>query len=231
MPDEYKYAIAQCDIPAERRSSLETFRAKRRVWLGWINTDEHHAIWTTINSMVWTDAAFKTLADFGANDPTNGLNNPLVIEALLSGHVATQVLSIRRLMDNGSSGIISLRRLVKDLKRDFALLTRENYVCYDGLPYDYLAVRQANFEKHAGNGFPKPDANDPALGRDLDGARFRVTSRPVGAVLFSIQHTQIGHQMPFVVTSQKGRRWRLVGDVRIERWHLRGQSLNDGVRE
>jgi hypothetical protein len=55
-------------------------------------------------------------------------------------------------MDRGSSGIISLRRLAKDLKRNFKLLTRENYVCYDGLPYDYMAVRQARFERNAGKG-------------------------------------------------------------------------------
>jgi hypothetical protein len=137
-------------VPTERRSALESYRAKRAVWLSWISTDEHHAIWSTLHSMVWTDVAFKTLTNFGANDDENALNNQLMVEALLNGHVATQVLAIRRLMDNGSSGIISLRRLLKDLKRAFALLTRENYVGYDGLPYDYLAVRQGRFEKNAG---------------------------------------------------------------------------------
>ena len=150
MSYEYKYKIVECDVPAERRSALQSYRDKRRVWLSWISTDEHHAIWSTLHGMVWTDVVFKTLTNFGANDDENALNNPLMFEALLNGHVATQVLAIRRLMDNGSSGIISLRRLVKELKRDFALLTRENYVCYDGLPYDYLRVRQARFEKNGG---------------------------------------------------------------------------------
>ncbi len=49
-----------------------------------------------------------------------------MMEALLNGHVATQVLAIRRLMDNGGSDIISLRRLVKDLQSNFHLFTREN---------------------------------------------------------------------------------------------------------
>jgi len=69
---------------------------------------------------------------------------------LLDGHVATQVLAIRRLMDDGNSDIISLRRLVKDLRRSFDLFTRENYVCFDGLPYDYEAVRHARFIDNAG---------------------------------------------------------------------------------
>jgi len=56
-----------------------------------------------------------------------------LVEALLDRHVASQVLAIRRLMDDGNTGIISLRRLVKDWRRNFAMTTRENYVCYDGL--------------------------------------------------------------------------------------------------
>jgi hypothetical protein len=55
-------------------------------------------------------------------------------------------------MDDGNSGIISLRRLVKDLRRNFALLTRENYVCFDGLPYDYEAVQQKEMMERAGKG-------------------------------------------------------------------------------
>jgi hypothetical protein len=62
-------------------------------------------------------------------------------EALFDGHVATQVLAIRRLMDDRNTDIISLRRLVKDLRHSWTLFTRENYVCFDGLPYDYEAVQ------------------------------------------------------------------------------------------
>ncbi len=83
--------------------------------------------------MVWTDVAFKTLTNFAVGDDSNPLNNQLLVEALLDRHVASQVLAIRRLMDDGNTGIISLRRLVKDWRRNFAMTTRENYVCYDGL--------------------------------------------------------------------------------------------------
>jgi hypothetical protein len=95
--------------------------------------------------MVWTDVAFKALTGFAVGSDENALNNPLLIEKLLNGHVAIQVLAIRRLMDKRSGGIISLPRLVKDLGRHFDLFTRENYVCFDGLPYDYVSVREAQF--------------------------------------------------------------------------------------
>jgi hypothetical protein len=151
MPDDYAYPIAQCDVTTEKRAALESYRGKRHLWLSWIDTDEHHAIWRVLSSMVWTDVSFRVLTHFAVNDENNGLNNSLLAEALLDGHVATQVLAIRRLMDDGNSGIISLRRLVKDLKRNFAKLTRENYVCFDGLPYDYEAVQQKEMQR-AGKG-------------------------------------------------------------------------------
>jgi hypothetical protein len=133
MPDDYAYPIAQCDVTTEKRTALQSYRTKRRLWLSWIETDEHHAIWRVLSSMVWTDVSFRALTHFAVNDENNGLNNSLLTKALLDGHVATQVLAIRRLMDVGNRDIISLRRLVKDLRRNFALLTRENYVCFDGL--------------------------------------------------------------------------------------------------
>jgi hypothetical protein len=151
MADDYGYPITQCDVPIERRPALESYRAKRRLWLSWIEKDEHHAIWSVLSSMVWTDASFRVLAHFGG-DENSALNNALLGEALLHGHVATQVLSIRRLMD-GRSDVISLRRLVRDLRSNFALLTRENFVCFDGLPYDYEAVQHKEMVENIGKGF------------------------------------------------------------------------------
>jgi hypothetical protein len=153
MPDDYAYSVVQCDVPAQRRTSLQSFRDKRSLWLSWISTDERHAIWTVLSSMVWTDVAFKSLTNFAVGDDGNALNNQLLAEALFDGHVATQVLAIRRLVDDSASGIISLRRLVKDLRRNFALFTRENYVCFDGLPYDYESVQRKEMFERAGTGF------------------------------------------------------------------------------
>jgi hypothetical protein len=62
--------------------------------------------------MVWTDVAFKMLTQLAIDDENNALNNTLLGQALIDRQIATQVLAIRRLMDNGNSDIISLRRLV-----------------------------------------------------------------------------------------------------------------------
>jgi hypothetical protein len=51
-----------------------------------------------------------------------------------------------------TSGVISLRRLITDLRSNWPLFTRENYVCHDGLPYDYEAVMLKEFAERAAKG-------------------------------------------------------------------------------
>lgn len=129
----YTYPAAQCEVLDQE--ALQRFREKRAVWLDWLNGDEHHPIFSVISSMVWTDVAFRTLAKAGELEPTGALSNPLVAEALINGHFATQALAIRRLLD-GRKDVISLVRLLRDIGENIDLFTRENFVAFDGLPYD-----------------------------------------------------------------------------------------------
>jgi hypothetical protein len=114
-----------------------------------LDTD-HHAIWRTLDALVWKDVAFKALTDFAWRNDESALHNPLLREALIDGHVAAQVLAIRRLTERTPKERLSLRRLVGDLKKHIDLFTRENWVCYNGLPYDYQAARAARFLENAG---------------------------------------------------------------------------------
>lgn len=139
MNRDYSYALDQCDVQDKRR--LEQYRAKRSVWLSWLETDDYHSIWSTLHSMVWTDVAFRCLTAFASSEKPSALHNRLLAEALINGHFATQILAIRRLADAGGGDVISLRRLLKDIKAHGPLLTREHYVCHDGLPYDFARVQ------------------------------------------------------------------------------------------
>ena len=111
----------------------------------------------------------RTIAEIANSNPQSGLHNPLLTEALLSGYFATQVLAIRRLMDNANKDVISLPRLLKDIHRNLKLFTRENVVGFDGLPYDYAAVQQRVMLQHLGKAAAhfglhglRPDACFPA---------------------------------------------------------------------
>lgn len=71
-------------------------------------------------------------------------------EFLDRGYVSTQILDICKITDKSSAdpkkGVISLRRMLDDIAANRNLLTRENYVCFDGLPYDYAKVWQAEID-------------------------------------------------------------------------------------
>ena len=105
MSTDYKYKLADCDVTDRR--ALESYRAKRATWLSWINADEHHAIWDVLSGMVWTDVSFRALTQFAIDAENSALHNTLLTEALIGGHVATQVLAIRRLVDNRGDDVIS----------------------------------------------------------------------------------------------------------------------------
>jgi hypothetical protein len=135
------YKLADCDIPLERHRELESFRGKMELWSSWLDGDKDHAIWDTLASITWRDVCFRYLRQIAIDNDNSALYNSLLMEALLNGYVATQVLAIRRLNEDAKN-VISLRRLLKDLKSNIDLFTRENYVCYDGLPYDYETVLQ-----------------------------------------------------------------------------------------
>ena len=94
---------------------------------------------------------FRTLSHIGATDHGSGLHNPFLTEALIEGHIAIQVLAIRRLMDKAKD-VISLWRLLEDLKKYIGLFTRENFVAYDGLPYDYEATERRVIAAHINKG-------------------------------------------------------------------------------
>jgi hypothetical protein len=157
MPSaDYKYSIPQCDVLPERRSQLESYRAKRREWLMWLDDDEHHAIWTNLSSMVWTDVSYRTLREIVVGQEERNesgcLQNTLIAEQIIQGYVARQVLGIRRLLDKRSD-VISLRRLIVEMRSNWPLFTRENYVCHDGLPYDYEAVMLKEMAARPGGGW------------------------------------------------------------------------------
>ena len=88
--------------------------------------------------MMFLDLAYRILAS--ARQSTDqgsafAAQSGLLAHFLDQGYVATQVLAIRRLLD-GRKDVFSLRRLLDDLTDHRELITRENYVCHDGLPFD-----------------------------------------------------------------------------------------------
>ena len=143
----FKYSIADCDVAD--KDALEVFRQSLYRWNFWLEGDERHAIWPQIYNMFWNDAVFRFLNESRrlgyAKESTYVANNGLIGRFVDQGYVATQVMSIRRLIEKkgrrDDRQPISLKRLLSDIAENQRLLTRENYVARDGLPYDWKPVR------------------------------------------------------------------------------------------
>ena len=145
---DYTYSIDQCDILDKWKG--EAFRQKRLQWTEWLKGEDPHSISRQIYSMLWDHALFcvvNELRKIAGTEPENGVGfNGPVIRLFDAGFVTTQATTIRRLIEkpkaNPKWAVISLRRVLKDIKENLDLMTRENYVCYDGLPYDYDSVQR-----------------------------------------------------------------------------------------
>ena len=140
----YEYKLHECDV--EDRGLLERFRQRRTQWIEWFQGDKYHSIQGQIHQMMWDDAVHNTLNEARRfakpSAATNGVLGDFIDRAYLSG----QVMSICRITEKPargkSDGVISLPTLLADVRTNRSLITRENFVSYDGLPYDYEAVRQ-----------------------------------------------------------------------------------------
>ena len=135
-----EFPVEQCDV--QNNDMLGRYRKLRAKWLGWLEDDPRHAIWRQIFAVLSNDLAVRTISCAAENDPCSPLHNPLLRQVILDGHRDTQLLGIRKLMDEGSD-VISLGWLLKDLKDNLEFFTREIYVAGGGLPYDLAAALSA----------------------------------------------------------------------------------------
>ncbi|MFH1777145.1 MAG: hypothetical protein ABH952_06290 [Candidatus Omnitrophota bacterium] len=140
----YKYRLKKCDI-ADKGSTKE-FRKKRRQWIKWFIGKDANSIWNQISWNVWYFVLFRTIDDLrklAMEQPiVNVAFNSSVLRLFYIGFATTQSTAIRRLIEkppsnpNPKRAVISLQSITSDIEKHRHLLTRENYVAYDGLPYD-----------------------------------------------------------------------------------------------
>lgn len=155
---DYNYPVEDCDV--EDKGRLRSYRAKRSEWLDQLVRDKEHSVWKQINGMLWNDAVFRTINEARRIAHSGGhpsaARNGKIARFMDQGFVATQTLSIRKLMDpperKPERQVISLRRVLDDIQAHRDLLTRELYVAHDGLPYDPEPARKRFYEAIAATG-------------------------------------------------------------------------------
>lgn len=146
----YEFDIGDCDVAD--KGKLRRYREKRDLWVEILSEDEEHSIISQINQMIWNDAVFRVInhaRKLSAKGSKEGAEiNGTISEFIDQSYVATQLLAVRRLSESSKRGDeISLKRLIRDMKENSDLITRETYVSHDGLPFDPGPVKRKFFEE------------------------------------------------------------------------------------
>ena len=116
---------------------LAAYLEKRAKWLSWYETGagESNSLQDQWFAMLLSAMSFRIVREEVAKDSASMLNIPLVALLISSGYFSSQVLATRRLLD-GRPDVISLRRLIDDIRKNRNLITREIYVSFDGTTYE-----------------------------------------------------------------------------------------------
>lgn len=154
-PSIFHYPIDACDV--SDRTSLEAFREKLQQWSELFERDPDASLAGQFADMMWFDIAWRTANEarqFADDDGTRGSTAPLIAMMLDRGYLAGQVIAITRLLEKAPANqpkkaVISLPRIVDEMRAARELITRENFVCRDALPYEYESLQAAELDRLA----------------------------------------------------------------------------------
>ncbi len=118
--------------------ALKSFLQKRTAWFSWydVHPDEPNSILNQIHLMVLSEMSYRVMLEEQKHaTDKDSTAIPLLAHLVVSGYFSSQILAIRRLFDHADD-VISLRRVLNDVKAHRHLLTREIFVSFDGTPYE-----------------------------------------------------------------------------------------------
>ena len=119
--------------------NLTLFRGKRGEWFRIFETGgpDRLSIQGQLLQAIVDDLTYRVFTqESSQNKDGEGLAIPSLRYLLNVGYVTSQALLSRRLLDSRKD-VSSIKRIVKDLRKHRRLITRENFVSFDGTPYTY----------------------------------------------------------------------------------------------
>jgi len=114
--------------------------------MGKLHGDDFHSISFQLYCLAWREAIYSTIDEAAkinskANNPATGINSA-VLELIKEGFFRDQAIAIRRIVEaqsiNPRKSVVTLTSLLEDIEKNLHLITRENYISHDGLPFEYL---------------------------------------------------------------------------------------------
>src|ERR1700693_2680699 len=134
----FQIPINNCDVDDKER--LAQYRKHWLTWMSWYEhtSEEPHSIESQIHRMLFNDLTYRasvSVRESVASEIAISARAPTLAYFIDQGYVLSQILAIQKLLDSRSD-VISVRRLLKEVRKNRDVITREVYVSGDGLPYD-----------------------------------------------------------------------------------------------
>jgi hypothetical protein len=137
-----------CDV--SDAAALRTYRKFRARTQELLKGDEDHSIWAQLVALFWTDATYRLFNEArrrATEEKPNGAISSLLGGYIDDAYVAAEVGSIGRLTDPAAEtperGVVSLPTLLSLVRAHRHVITRENFVAFDGAPYDPTVSKAA----------------------------------------------------------------------------------------
>jgi hypothetical protein len=122
--------------------------------------DSENSIQNIISSLAWNDSIYRTFNEglrLSRNRPAHERIPKSLVDYVHRAHLAYVIMALRKLYDDkkeGARAVNSLRTITKQIVDNLPVFTRENYVTYDGTPYeeksdlDWKVVATVNGRHH-----------------------------------------------------------------------------------
>jgi hypothetical protein len=145
-PTQQRLSIPEGDCQVSNRANLASYRVLYRKWMQWYehSSDNPNTIEGQIMSMMFHDLTYRSLTSIRASlSPATQVSarSSTLAYIIDSGYLTNQVLAVSKLVDSRND-VVSLWRLVRDIKKNRKMITREIYVAAFGDPYDPGARRE-----------------------------------------------------------------------------------------
>jgi hypothetical protein len=123
-------------------SNLQLFIKQRDAIRAQLFEDSENAVQNTIQSLAWYDSIYLTFNEGLRLSKRSTCKKSIpisLVEYIHEAHLAYVVLTLRKLYDKkreGGYAVNSLRSITQRIMDNNHLYSRENYVVYDGTPYE-----------------------------------------------------------------------------------------------
>ena len=139
---DYQFAVEACSVHPESRKRLAAYREFRTKCLERLSGDESTAVSQQLHDLSWHTMVFYSLNETRRIEGQRLVNGALW-ELIGAGYANLMTVGIRRLVDTHGA-VTSLATILKDIEAHPEFFTRELFVAFDGIPFDW----SVGYEEH-----------------------------------------------------------------------------------